>query len=50
MDGANGVIQGTGAYTRLRAQVRLSGAVNLSRLDSDNLISFDCLFAITPLP
>ena len=48
MEGSNGVIQGTGAYTGLRAQVRLSGAVNMSQLNSDNLLTFDCLFAITP--
>jgi hypothetical protein len=49
MDGDNGVISGAGAYEQFRAQVRLAGAVNLSRLDSDGLITFDCLFAITPL-
>ena len=50
MDGDNGVIAGTGAYEGFRAQARLSGAVNLSKLDSDGEISFDCLFSITPLP
>jgi hypothetical protein len=49
MNGDNGVISGTGAYTQFRAQVRLAGAVNLSQLDSDGLITFDCLFAISPL-
>jgi hypothetical protein len=49
MDGDNGVIAGTGAYEHFRAQARLSGAVNLSKLQSDDEISFDCLFAITPL-
>ena len=49
MDGDNGVIAGTGAYEQFRAQARLAGAVNLSKLDSDGEISFDCLFAITPL-
>jgi hypothetical protein len=49
MDGDNGVIAGTGAYNQFRAQARLSGAVNLSKLESEGEISFDCLFAITPL-
>ncbi len=49
MDGDNGVIAGTGVYEGFRAQARLSGAVNLSKLDSDGEISFDCLFAIIPL-
>ena len=49
MDGDNGVISGTGVYEGFRAQVRLSGAVNLSRLDSDGEITFDCLFAMIPL-
>jgi hypothetical protein len=49
MDGDNGVIAGTGAYRNFRAQARLSGAVNLSNLDSEGRIAFDCLFAITPL-
>lgn len=47
-DGSNGIIAGTGAYARFEAKVRLSGAVNLSRLGSDDEISFDCLFAIDP--
>jgi hypothetical protein len=49
MDGSNGVLSGTGAYASFAAQVRLSGAVNMSQLNSDGLIAFDCLFAITPL-
>jgi hypothetical protein len=49
MDGSNGVLSGTGAYAHMAAQVRLSGAVNMSLLDSDGLITFDCLFAIDPL-
>ena len=49
MNGDNGVIAGTGAFVQFRAQARLSGAVNLSKLDSDGEISFDCLFAIMPL-
>jgi hypothetical protein len=49
MDGSNGVLYGTGAFSGFTAQVRLSGAVNMSQLDSDGLITFDCLFAVTPL-
>jgi len=49
IDGDDGVIAGTGAYAHFSAQARLSGAVNLSKLDSDGQISFDCLFAIAPL-
>jgi hypothetical protein len=49
MDGANGVLGGTGAYNGFMAQVRLSGAVNMSQLNSDGLIAFDCLFAVMPM-
>ena len=49
MPGTNGVIHGTGAYKNFRAEVRLGGAVNLSRLDSDGEITFDCLFSVLPL-
>ena len=49
MPGANGVIHGTGAYQNFQAEVRLSGAVNMSRLDSDGEITFDCLFSVLPL-
>jgi hypothetical protein len=49
MDGSNGVLSGTGPYARMAAKVRLSGAVNMSLLDSDGLMTFDCLFAIEPL-
>ena len=48
MPGANGVIHGTGAYRNFQAEVRLAGAVNLSRLDSDGEITFDCLFSVFP--
>ncbi len=47
MDGANGVLQGTGAYRDFTAQVRLSGAVNMSDVDN-GVIVFDCLFMISP--
>ena len=49
MEGDNGIIAGSGSFRNFAAQVRLSGAVNLSRLDSEGRISFDCLFAILPI-
>jgi hypothetical protein len=49
MEGSDGILSGTGAYRNFQAEVRLSGAVNLSRLDSEGRITFDCLFAISPL-
>ncbi len=49
LPGENGVMSGTGAFSRLRASARLSGAVNLSRLDSHGEITFDCIFVIDPL-
>jgi hypothetical protein len=49
MPGTNGVIHGTGAYENFQAEVRLSGAVNMSRLDSHGEITFDCLFSVLPL-
>jgi hypothetical protein len=48
MPGTNGVIHGTGAFKNFQAEVRLGGAVNLSRLGSDNEITFDCLFSVLP--
>jgi hypothetical protein len=42
----NGVIYGDGKFKKAFGPVRLSGAVNLSALDSDGLITFDCVFII----
>jgi len=42
----NGVIYGDGKFKNAAGPVRLSGAVNLSMLDSDGLITFDCVFII----
>ncbi len=42
----NGVIYGDGKFRNAFGPVRLSGAVNLSKLDSDGLITFDCVFII----
>jgi len=49
IDGVDGVIAGSGDFEGFSAQARLAGAVNLSRLDSDGIITFDCLFAVVPL-
>ena len=48
MPGENSVLSATGAYEGLQGTVRLSGAVDLSRLASDTEITFDCLWAIKP--
>ena len=45
--GSNQVIGGTEQYQNASGTVRLSGAVNLSLLESDGQITFDCLFEIT---
>jgi len=42
----NGVVYGDGKFKNADGPVRLSGAVNLSALDSDGLITFDCVFII----
>ena len=42
----NGVIYGDGKFKNASGPVRLSGAVNLSLLGSDGLITFDCVFII----
>jgi len=44
--GDNGVIYGDGKFKNANGPVRLSGAVNLSLLNSDGLITFDCAFII----
>jgi hypothetical protein len=42
----NSVIYGDGKFQNATGPVRLSGAVNLSLLDDDGLITFDCVFII----
>ncbi|NKB90019.1 MAG: hypothetical protein GKS06_17545 [Acidobacteria bacterium] len=37
---------GRGAYAGISGGARLSGAVNLSKLDSEGKISFDCIFIL----
>jgi hypothetical protein len=40
------VIYGDGKFNNAAGSVRLSGAVNMSALNSDGLIVFDCVFII----
>ncbi len=42
----NSVKYGDGKFRRAEGPVRLSGAVNLSRLEVHNEITFDCVFII----
>lgn len=44
--GDNGVVYGDGKFKNAAGPVRLSGAVNLSLLNSDGQITFDCVFII----
>lgn len=46
-DGDESVLSGTGVFEGASGEVRLSGAVNLSKLDSDTEITFDCVFVIS---
>jgi hypothetical protein len=39
-------VLGTGRFAGIRGNARLSGAVNLSRLEQYNEITFDCLFSL----
>ena len=42
----NGILSGTNQYKNASGGVRLSGLVNLSKLDTDGQITFDCIFVI----
>lgn len=44
--GSNSVVYGDGKFKNAAGPVRLSGAVNLGKLNSDGLITFDCVFII----
>lgn len=44
--GNNIVVYADGKFQNAAGPVRLSGAVNLGLLNSDGLITFDCLFII----
>ena len=43
----NDIIHSTGAYKGVKGSVRLSGAVDMSRLEDDGKITFSCLFILT---
>ena len=45
-NGDGGVLYGTGRFAGATGKVRLSGQVDMSRLDSDGQIHFDCIFII----
>ncbi len=40
------IVAGTGRYQNAQGTARLVGAVNLARLDGENIITFDCVFRI----
>lgn len=47
--GANadgGLMYGTGIYENVTGKVRLSGQVDMSRVESESIIYFDCLFIV----
>jgi hypothetical protein len=46
-EGDNSVLSGTGRFNGAEGPVRLSGAVNLSKLDSEGKITFDCIFTLS---
>ncbi len=45
-NGDGGLLYGTGRYEGATGMVRLSGQVDMSRLESDSMIHFDCIFII----
>ncbi|MBW3628116.1 MAG: hypothetical protein KY464_02350 [Gemmatimonadetes bacterium] len=45
-EGENSIVGATGRYQNLRARVRLSGAVDMSRMETDKRVYFDCLFVV----
>ncbi len=45
--GEESVLSGTGVFEGVSGQVRLSGAVDMSELESDTKITFDCVFIIS---
>jgi hypothetical protein len=47
--GENSILEATGDFAGLQASVRLGGAVDLSRLATDNEITFDCLWNFKPM-
>ncbi len=47
-EGENSIVEATGRYQRMQARVRLSGAVNMSRMEQGQ-VYFDCIFVVHPL-
>lgn len=45
-DGENSIVGATGRYQNLRARVRLSGAVDMSRMETEKRVYFDCVFVV----
>lgn len=45
-EGENSVVEATGRFQNLRARVRLSGAVDMSRLEAEKRVYFDCVFIV----
>lgn len=45
---SNNILMGTGRFAGITGRSRLSGALNLSELATNNEITFDCLFVIQP--
>ena len=45
--GEESVLSGTGVFEGVSGQVRLSGAVDMSELESETKITFDCVFIIS---
>ena len=45
-EATNNILSGTKQYAKATGSVRLSGLVNLSKLNSDGEITFDCIFVV----
>ncbi len=47
--GENSIVGATGRFQNLKARVRLGGAVDMSRMATENRVFFDCMFVVHPL-
>lgn len=45
-EGENSIVAATGRFQNLRARVRLSGAVDMSRMEAEKRVYFDCVFIV----
>ena len=45
-EGENSIVAGDGIYDNASGSVRLSGAVNMAKLESDGQATFDCLWVV----